>query len=595
MQPHSVDLELSPEEVTVPSHALSSLGLAPLTSLPTASIAPPPGGDRLLAAAARGNLQLVVSLVESGRSPVDPVAPNGRSGLHAAAANGHAEVVQYLAARGADVARTSHPPESQTPLHECISGVDTLRWMNESPADLRSLAVARELVARGAPVDAKDGRGDTAAHIAAREGDYCVLIFLLNHEPALLNIEDGEGKTLMQRIMDDERMGENRFLCVYVLNLSKVALKRDQMGVPFQKDDEAKDVSSTRLRISGSESGKAEDLQSLLSSGRVPSFLSSFLETVSTSTLQFQWIAGIIFVVNVLLEGLLGGQNIFLALIVSGLLGTVHVMKPKVRQEKSTLRGRKVTKVDMIRDLYLTAEVSLLVSGNILYISDVLPYASYTSLMMHAFYILLLIPTVYYLFKAATTPGEYVQRTKADFDALLRYTRQGFVPLDKFCIGCTVVKVHGVKHCRYCSKCVANFDHHCPYVSNCISQKNLKYFYLLIVSFWAYLATAVVFIFHFFSKLPILDSEVFHYESNQVLPLISAEVMWIVFWQFPGLVLFLFVCLGILFGVSWLLVRHTRQIALRISTYQMLTKAGECNTNISTRQALINVYRFLKH
>lgn len=31
------------------------------------------------------------------------------------------------------------------------------------------------------------------------------------------------------------------------------------------------------------------------------------------------------------------------------------------------------------------------------------------------------------------------------------------------------------KHCRYCNKCVDEFDHHCKWLNNCIGKQNYRY------------------------------------------------------------------------------------------------------------------------
>jgi palmitoyltransferase len=39
-----------------------------------------------------------------------------------------------------------------------------------------------------------------------------------------------------------------------------------------------------------------------------------------------------------------------------------------------------------------------------------------------------------------------------------------------------------VFHCPRCNVCIEGFDHHCPWLSKCVGRKNIRAFYVLVLS-----------------------------------------------------------------------------------------------------------------
>ena len=52
--------------------------------------------------------------------------------------------------------------------------------------------------------------------------------------------------------------------------------------------------------------------------------------------------------------------------------------------------------------------------------------------------------------------------------------------LEGFCGECVVEIPIRSKHCKYCRKCVAMYDHHCDWIGNCVGEKNKPLFLIFV-------------------------------------------------------------------------------------------------------------------
>eukprot|EP00744_Colponema_vietnamica_P023021 GILI01033188.1.p1 GENE.GILI01033188.1~~GILI01033188.1.p1 ORF type:complete len:284 (+),score=57.02 GILI01033188.1:47-898(+) len=133
------------------------------------------------AAANCGCLQSVNALLfgsDESKADVRKASKAGHTPLHLAAANGHIKVMELLMEEGASPTATAEGNYSRTPLHMAASN-------NQAEA-------VKLLISRGVTVDAKDSRGETALHEAARSGAIESIIALMaSHAKTDVNNHDG--------------------------------------------------------------------------------------------------------------------------------------------------------------------------------------------------------------------------------------------------------------------------------------------------------------------------------------------------------------------------------------------------------------------
>lgn len=191
--------------------------------------------DSLLKASRTGELGTVKSLVEGGAS-VDKKDETGHTPLMAAASHGASEIVKYLVSKGAKVDLANN--EGWTPLAYAVSvhDLETAKFLVQSGADLnaqlshfqdgkRSIlmqAVATTegqdekdkgyqtiqfLVAKGASVDARDSKGETALMYAVRTGKPgLVQLMLKSHADPSLRNKEGQTALDIARKAEDKKI-----------------------------------------------------------------------------------------------------------------------------------------------------------------------------------------------------------------------------------------------------------------------------------------------------------------------------------------------------------------------------------------------------
>jgi uncharacterized protein len=118
-------------------------------------------------ATSTGNLGRVTQLLDDDPALVSSRSADGFTALHFAAFFGQEAAATLLLDRGADPAAVAGNAMQVTPLHSAVTA--------------RSLAIARALLDRGAPVNARQQNGWTALHAAAQNGDRSSVELLLQY------------------------------------------------------------------------------------------------------------------------------------------------------------------------------------------------------------------------------------------------------------------------------------------------------------------------------------------------------------------------------------------------------------------------------
>ncbi len=131
-------------------------------------------------AAAAGHAERVDELLQAQPELANEIAADGFTPLGSASFFGHAQVVKTLLESGAQPNLPSQNQMHVTPLH--------------SAAASRHVAIAAELLARGARVDARQEGGYTPLHAAAQNGQMDMVRLLLDHG-AEINVRADDGKT----------------------------------------------------------------------------------------------------------------------------------------------------------------------------------------------------------------------------------------------------------------------------------------------------------------------------------------------------------------------------------------------------------------
>jgi len=155
------------------------------------------GWTPLMCAVSGGHLEIVESLIKTGKVDVNRMNDGGYTALHYACSKGHDLIVEFLLDRtNANV--NVRDRFGNTPLHRA-SGFSS----NEIKKKKRSGRIVQLLIDHGANVNAKNALGETPLHVSAIENNELVSLTLIQSGADVL-IENEESKNCLEVCGDRE-------------------------------------------------------------------------------------------------------------------------------------------------------------------------------------------------------------------------------------------------------------------------------------------------------------------------------------------------------------------------------------------------------
>ncbi|XP_006817985.1 palmitoyltransferase ZDHHC17-like [Saccoglossus kowalevskii] len=415
-----------------------------------------------------GIMDRVKYLIEQEGYDVNQPDDENVSLLHWGAINNRLELCKYLILKGALVDRTGGELNS-TPLH----------WATRQG----HLPMVILLMQYGADPSIRDGEGCSGVHLSSQFGHTAILAYLI-------------AKGQDPNMLDQNGMTPLMWSCyrMFVVDPARLLIK---MGASVNLQDKVHQNTALHWAIM---SGNANVMPLLLQNGTDTYIENSKGEDV----LKMAASKKNLYVFKKIQDH--RGDTAFKHV---GILHKLSMSKVCRTRVMYTLPFVTFFVIGFIPELDYSIAIKLLLFGlcyvlfwflsklffderygNIMPISvylatKVLMYSSWffyywpyiNSMSIHIPFFIISALLLYNFVKAwRSDPGVITTSFEEKKRTIIELAETGKLKIEVFCTTCIIRKPIRSKHCSYCNRCIAKFDHHCPWIDNCVGAGNHKYF-----------------------------------------------------------------------------------------------------------------------